>query len=126
MQGQPKFWAMMDQLMSNQQTWAAQGANHRDIWRGYAEKIGLDVQKWQDDMAGFGAKGRVDMDIQRARGIGVSSTPSVYINGRLIPFSDVNVPTMRQLIDAEIQNASKASAPASNGGAAAGNANADR
>ena len=125
MQGQPKFWAMMDQMLTNQQAWA-NNPNYREIWRGYAEKIGLDIEKWQSDMAGMASKGRVDLDMQRARGVGVPSTPSVYINGRLIPFSDVNVPAMRQLIETEIENVTKASAPASNGGAAAGNANADR
>ena len=110
MQGQPKFWAMMDQMMSNQQAWA-NNQNFRELWRGYAEKIGLDTAKWQDDMAGMAAKGRVDLDIQRARGVGVGSTPSIYINGRLIPFSDVNVPAMRQLIDAEIQNTASSGAP---------------
>lgn len=129
MQGAPRFWAMMDQMMAGQQAWAAQGSNYREIWKGYAEKVGLDVAKWQDDMAGFAAKGRIDLDIQRARGIGVSSTPSIYINGRPIPLSDMNVPSMRQIIDAEIANASAPAgteAPAVNGSTAAGNANAAR
>ena len=128
MQGGPKFWAMMDQLMTNQQSWA-NNPNYRELWKGYAEKIGLDVAKWQDDMAGMAARGRIDLDVQRARGVGVSSTPSVYINGRSIPLSDMNVPTMRQLIEAEIANASSASntsAPPVNGATAAGNANAAR
>lgn len=113
MQGQSRFWAMMDQMMTNQQAWA-NNPNYRELWKQYAEKIGLDVPKWEQDTAGLASKGRVDLDIQRARGIGVGSTPSVYINGRLIPFSDVNVPTMRQLIEAEVENVSKSSAPASN------------
>lgn len=119
-QGQPKFWAMMDQMMSNQQTWAS-SQNYRELWRGYAEKIGLDVAKWQDDVAGMAAKNRIDLDIQRARGIGVGSTPSIYINGRLIPFSDVNVPTMRQLIEAEIQNVASSSAQVGGANAAPSN-----
>ena len=130
MQGGPKFWSMMDQMMSNQQAWA-NSQNFRDLWKQYAERIGLDVAKWEQDTASIAPKIRIDQDIQRARGIGVASTPSVYINGRLIPFSDVNVPTMRQLIEAEVANTAStsnanASAPAANGAAAAGNANADR
>ncbi len=111
MQGVPKFWAMLDRMMSGQQTWANSG-NYREIWRGYAEKIGLDVPKWESDAAGLGTKGRIDLDIQRARALGVSSTPSVYINNKLIPFADVNVSTMKQLIDSEIEATTKASAPA--------------
>lgn len=122
MQGGPKFWAMMDQMFTNQSSWA-NNSNYRELWKGYAQKIGLDVPKWEEDAAGLGTKGRIDLDIQRARGVGVSSTPSVYINGRLIPFADVNVPTMKQLIEAEIETVSKAAAPASNAPANGSNAN---
>jgi len=130
MQGGPKFWAMMDQLMTNQRNWASD-PNYRELWKGYAEKIGLDVAKWQDDMAGMAARGRIDLDIQRARGVGVSSTPSIYVNGRMIPLSDMNVTAMKQIIETEIANAnassaSNTSAPAANGATTAGNANAER
>lgn len=125
MQGGPKFWAMMDQIMANQQTWA-NSTDYRNLWKSYAQKIGLDVAKWEADSASVAAKGRVDLDMQRARGVGVSSTPSVYINGRLIPFSDVNVPTMKQLIETEIETVTKAGAAANSANAApAANANAN-
>jgi len=109
MQGGTKFWAMMDQMMMNQQAWA-NNSNYREIWKEYAAKIGLDVDRWQTDAAGLGTKGRIDLDKARAQGIGVSSTPSVYINNRPVQFADVNVPTLRQLIDAEIQTATKPAA----------------
>jgi protein-disulfide isomerase len=106
MQGQPKFWAMMDQMLTNQQSWA-NAPNFKEIWRGYAEKIGLDVTRWENDAAGMGTRSRVEADATRARAIGVASTPTVYINNKPIPFADVNVATMRQLIDAEIASTSQ-------------------
>lgn len=112
-QGGPKFWSMMDQLMVNQRAWAS-APNYRELWRQYAERIGLDVAKWEADSASVAAKGRVDLDIQRARGLGVSSTPSIYINNRLVPFSEVNVAALRSLIENEIETTTKASAPAAN------------
>lgn len=119
-QGQPKFWAMVDQLMTNQQAWA-NNPNYKELWRGYAERIGLDVAKWQDDAAGLAAKGRIDLDIARARALGVTSTPSVYINNKPVPFSDVNVGTMRTLIDAEIAETAKSAAAANTSAAPASN-----
>lgn len=104
-QGQPKFWAMLDQIMTNQQAWAS-NPNYKSLWEGYAQGIGLDVTKWQADMNA--ARARVDLDLQRGRGMGVSSTPSIYVNDRLIPYRDVNVPTMKTLIDAEISGAANA------------------
>jgi protein-disulfide isomerase len=106
MQGQPKFWSMMDQLMTNQQAWA-NAPNFKEIWRGYAEKIGLDITRWENDASGMATRGRIELDTARANAIGVRSTPTVYINNKPVAFADVNVATMRQLIDAEIASASQ-------------------
>jgi protein-disulfide isomerase len=102
---QGKFWQMQDQLFTNQQAWSSPSADHKQMWTGYAEKIGLDVQQWQNDISGISAKSRVDQDMQRAKALNVSSTPSVYINGELVPFPEMNVAGLRRLIDAELQKA---------------------
>lgn len=109
---QGKFWAMQDQLFNNQQSWT-NAPNYREIWTGYAEKIGLDVQKWQADMAGISAKSRVDQDIARAKALGVSSTPTIYINGQSIPYTEANVPGLRRIIDAELQKSAGQQQPSS-------------
>lgn len=114
MQGSQKYWAMMDQMFTNQAQWAS-ASNYREIWKQYGEKIGLDMQKFVDDMAGSVARLRVDEDVKRGRAIGVPSTPSIYVNGRLIPPADVNVPTMKRIIDSEVETALKATANANTG-----------
>lgn len=119
---QGKFWAMQDQLFDNQQTWTG-NPNYRQLFLDYATGIGLDANKFQNDIAGLAAKSRVDLDLARGRGMGVNSTPSIYLNGRPIPFSDANVATMRRLIDAEIQEAATKPAPAANTGTSAGGVN---
>lgn len=120
MQGQPKFWSMMDQLLTNQQAWA-NAPNYKEIWKGYAEKIGLNVQQWENDASGMAVRGRIERDIERANGVGVRSTPSVYINGNPVMLGDMNVNTMRPLIDAAIASAAQ---PAPAGNAAPANASA--
>ena len=113
---QGKFWAMQDQLFMNQQTWSSPSANAKELWSGYAQKIGLDVQQWQNDVSSMSAKSRVDQDIQRGKALGVSSTPSVFISGELVPFPEMNVAGLRRIIDAKLQEAgaaqSSSSAPA--------------
>ena len=127
MQGQPKFWALMDQMMTNQQAWA-NAPNYKEIWRGYAEKVGLNVQQWEADAGGMGTRGRIELDMARANAIGVRSTPTVYINNKPVAFADVNTATMRQLIDAEIATAGQpapaanSANPSSSGGSANSNA----
>jgi predicted DsbA family dithiol-disulfide isomerase len=102
---QGKFWAMQDQLFTNQQAWSGQGANNKQIWLDYAEKIGLDVQRFQADITGLAAKSRVDQDIQRAKALNVSSTPSLFVNNQLVPLGEMNTAGLRRIIDAELQKA---------------------
>lgn len=106
MQDRNKFWAMQDQLFTNQQTWTT-NPNYRQLWADYAEKIGLDVERFKNDMAATAAKSRVDLDLARGRGLSVDSTPTVLVNGKGIPLQSINIANLRQVIDAEIQNAIK-------------------
>jgi protein-disulfide isomerase len=95
---QGKFWDMHNLLYTNQQTWSAD-PNYKAVFKGYAEKIGLDVDKWETDMAGMSAKSRIDADMQRGKALNINSTPTVYINGKSVPYPDMNVPTLKSLID---------------------------
>jgi protein-disulfide isomerase len=101
---QGKFWDMQNQLFTNQASWSSASDFNR-ILDEYAQKIGLDVEKFKNDMAGLQAKQRVDKDLERGRGLGVNSTPSFFINGKPIPFEQVDSATLRQIIDAELQKA---------------------
>lgn len=113
---QGKFWDMQNQLLTNQAAWSAD-PNYRQLWAEYAQKIGLNVGKWQTDMAGLGAKSRVDLDLARGRALNVNSTPTVFINGSSIPFPDVNVTSLRQIIDAELQKTAAQNQPTAGGNA---------
>lgn len=111
---QGKFWAMQDQLFTNQQAWS-QNPNYRQLWTEYATKIGLDIQRFQTDASGIAAKSRVDQDMQRGRALNVNSTPTIFVNGFSVPLRETNVEGMRRIIDSELQKAPAAqtSAPAS-------------
>ncbi|HTK27814.1 MAG TPA: thioredoxin domain-containing protein [Pyrinomonadaceae bacterium] len=117
---QGKFWDMHNQLFTNQKTWSAD-PNYREVWAGYAQKIGLDVEKWKNDMAGLPAKSRVDADLQRGRGLNINTTPTVFIDDKQVPYPEVTVEGLKNIIDSELQNAqqsqAKPAAPASNAGA---------
>jgi protein-disulfide isomerase len=99
---QGKYWAMQDQLFTNQQAWSNSN-EARKIFGEYAEKIGLDVAKFQTDLIALPTKTRVDNDLQRGRALNIGGTPSLYINGREIPVEQMEVNTLRQIIDAELQ-----------------------
>lgn len=99
---QGKFWDMQNQLFQNQKSWAS-SPEYKKLFEDYAKLIGLDVEKYKNDVAGLAAKSRVDADLTRARGAQVNSTPSLFINGNLVPFEQMNAQSLKQLIDAELQ-----------------------
>ncbi len=102
---QGKYWAMQDQLFGNQLAWV-NAPDSRKVFDEYAQKIGLNVVKFQTDMSGIVAKSRVDADTARGRALGINGTPTIYINGKRIAFEQSDVEPMRQIIDAELQKAS--------------------
>ncbi len=119
---QGKFWEMQNQIFPNQKDWQ-NAPDAVKMFEGYAQKIGLDMTKYQNDVLGLAAKARVDADLQRGRAIGVNGTPSIYINGKQLPFEQFEVPAMRQAIDAELQKSVGSTANQSND--TTGGANAD-
>jgi protein-disulfide isomerase len=115
MQGTDKFWAMHSLLYTNQKSWSAD-PNYKQTFKDYAEKIGLDADRWQTDMAGMVAKSRVDADLQRGKALEIGSTPTLFINGKNIPFEQMNVPTLQKYIEDELKaaQAQQPAAPQSN------------
>ena len=91
---QNKFWEMHDILYKNRESWS-EAADAFPIFEGYAEKIGLDVDKFKRDQRDAVARSRMVLDLRRARVLGVKSTPTVYLNGAEIPYEQIK--TLRGL-----------------------------
>ena len=114
---QGRFWDMQNLLFTNQQAWSS-NPDYRKVWEGYASQLGLDIERFKNDMAGLNAKSRVDADMQRGRALNVSSTPSVFVNGMSIPLEQMNIESLRQIIDAELAK-SNSQGQSNSGGAPA-------
>lgn len=111
LQGSDKFWAMHAQLYTNQQTWSAD-ANYKQVFRSYAEKIGLDIDRFETDMAGLQTKNRVGADMERGKALNINTTPTVYVNGKDIPFLQMDASTLQKIIDDELRAAQASRQPA--------------
>jgi Na+/H+ antiporter NhaA len=73
---QGKFWEMHDQLLDHQDALTA-----RDLIR-YAADIGLDTERFADDLANHAGAARIAEDVDSADVSGVSGTPTFFVNGR--------------------------------------------
>jgi protein-disulfide isomerase len=72
---QGKFWEMHDVLFENQPRLAD------DDLRGYAERVGLDLDRFDADLAEHTYAERVRDDFMGGVRSGVNGTPTYYING---------------------------------------------
>jgi protein-disulfide isomerase len=103
---QGKFWPMHDQLFENQKSWE-HAFDVRPIFEGYATKIGLDLAKFRQDLASEVVEQRIFQDGRRAHALGVSGTPTVFINGREIPFHSLEPGRLRAVINNELAAAGR-------------------
>jgi protein-disulfide isomerase len=73
---QDAFWEMHDLLLERQDALLA-----RDLIR-YADELGLDVERFRDDLRKNFGTDRVAEDVDSADLSGVSGTPTFFVNGR--------------------------------------------
>ncbi|HEV2801298.1 MAG TPA: thioredoxin domain-containing protein [Pyrinomonadaceae bacterium] len=85
---QGKFWQMHDMLFEKQNEWK-DTAIARPLFLGYARQLGLDLDKFTRDIDSAPVNTRVMNDEQHGTARGVGSTPTVFMNGREIPFEVV-------------------------------------
>jgi Na+/H+ antiporter NhaA len=72
---QGAFWEMHDLLLDHQDA-----LGFRDLI-GYAEHLGLDVERFEDDLRTRTGAGHIARDVDSADLSGVSGTPTFFING---------------------------------------------
>jgi protein-disulfide isomerase len=98
---QGKFWEMHDLLYENQKTWH-DAFDARPIFESYATKIGLNMEKFRSDSSGEVVAQRIFLDGKRGHALGVTGTPTVFLNGREVPFESLAPDKLRALIQAQL------------------------
>ncbi len=88
---QGKFWEMNSLLYENQSEWS-ESANPIDIFVKYAGKLGLDKNKFKNEIENNKYDSIIEADKADGEAINVSWTPSIYINGEL----QKTMPTLEQ------------------------------
>ena len=89
---QGKFWPMHDVIYQNQDEWV-ESRNPERTLADYARRIGLDQAPYAQCMDQRAAWGTVLADKQLGDSLAVNSTPTFYLNGRMMP----GVPTADEL-----------------------------
>jgi protein-disulfide isomerase len=95
---QNKFWEMHRELFADQQTWS-RAQDVTPLFETYARHAGLDVDRFRRDLGSTETDARVVADRERAKSVGVESTPTFYINGRKMAPAQATGKGLREEID---------------------------
>lgn len=77
---QGKFFEMYDALFQNQKDWES-GKDAMKMFEEYADVVGLDVEKFKQDIADKKFEEVVQKDINDGYSLGINSTPTFFLNG---------------------------------------------
>lgn len=97
---QGKFWEMHDLLFQNNKELSTEKIE------ALAKEIGLDMKKFDFDTKNALLSQQIDMNVREGRMNGVSGTPSVFVNGRIL--KERSPHGLQQLIDQELARTKEA------------------
>jgi len=80
---QGKYWEYHDKLFEEQETWKAE-SDATDLLVSYAEELGLDKEKFSSCLTEGKFVDAIKSDFELGQKVGVSGTPSFFVNGRLL------------------------------------------
>jgi len=78
---QGKFFQMYHKLYDNQKSWSDSNNALDEYFVKYAKEIGLDVNKFSSEVKASKYADKIQNDMNDGNAVGVSATPTFYING---------------------------------------------
>jgi protein-disulfide isomerase len=94
---------MYSQLFTTQASWGERGSSSQaDIFRGFAQDLGLDMQQYDADVRDPAVLERVQSDFEDGRALGVDSTPTFFLNDERIELRSID--DLRNAIEAELSS----------------------
>lgn len=94
---QGKFEAMYRKMYETQGSWGEAQKPHDELFRSFAEEIGLDMQQYDADYESPEVRDRVQKDMHDGLSLGVQGTPTFYVDGE--PFQPQTVEDFSTRLD---------------------------
>lgn len=80
---QGELEAMYSRMYETQAEWGEAQEPKDDLFRSFAEEIGLDMAQFDADYASQDVEERISRDVADGESLGVSGTPTFYVDGEL-------------------------------------------
>ncbi len=97
---QGKFWEMHDLLFDRQKVWSTV-SDDKKTFTDYAKELKLDENTFTSDLTSAPVKDRVNRDVTSGNAIGISGTPTFFLNGTKLE-NPKNEEAFYTLIDAQL------------------------
>lgn len=78
---QGELEAMYQMMYETQESWGEAEEPHDELFRGFAQEIGLDMEQFDTDYASSEVAERVQRDVDDGLELGVQGTPTFYVDG---------------------------------------------
>lgn len=95
---QNKFWEMHDRLYRNQNEWKDQD-DPRPTFISYARQLNLKIDQFTSDMDSNQVDQRISADFQRGTALGVTGTPTVFLDTHMLRYEATNPDGLRRGIN---------------------------
>jgi predicted DsbA family dithiol-disulfide isomerase len=73
----------------------------------YAQQLGLDVGRFQSDMTSQMVNSRVALDVRRGESMGVTGTPTIFVNGKMVGANEMEAAGLRKYITEALAQVNK-------------------
>lgn len=81
---QGAYEAMYRRMFETQAQWGEQQQSQAPLFRGFAEELGLDMAAYDRAVADPATRARVEQDKQDGEALGVTGTPTFFLDGELL------------------------------------------
>jgi formate-nitrite transporter family protein len=105
---QGRFWQMHDLLFREQPVWS-NSPDARTLFNAYAGMLQLDLDRFKRDMDSSEVVQQVDSDQRRGAGIGVKTTPTIFLNNQAVPPEQLKPENFTEYVEAAVKNAKPSS-----------------
>jgi len=95
---QNKFWEMHDRLYRNQKEWAELD-DPKPVFESYARQLNLKLDQFNSDLQSNLIDQKIIADIQRGTSLGVTGTPTLFLDSHLLRYEATNADGLRRGIN---------------------------
>lgn len=97
---QGKYWEMQEKLFLNQKQWGEKQTPQKELFKQYAQELGLDMSKFEKALDDPKYKTKIQRDQIEGKSLGVKGTPTFFINGQRI--EQLSAQALKSRIDQEL------------------------